>query len=1143
MQGVKRLVLAAAVVLGPASAFAQEGQIAGTVRDESGGVIPGVLVEVTSPALIEKVRSATTDANGQYRLTNLPVGTYSVTFSLEGFSRVQRGDVVLTSGFTAPVNATMTVGQLADTITVTAEAPTVDVQNARQVTSIAGDEIQQLPTDRNVSSLLRLTPGLTTAYQPGSQTGICSGGVGVFCNPGVAGFNVGSSGDNNLNQGRILVDGQVINSGVQGLIGGMSGGYMADIANAQEVNIQVSGALGESETGGASINIVPRTGGNTFAGNISATYTEDRFFSDNTGGFNDIGPELGADQIIHDHDISGAFGGPIKRDMLWFYAVVRDQQGEKRPVGYPNFWPNLHEGKWGFNYQPDRSKPSVTYTNKWRNGNARITYQMTQRNKFNFFWDEQDFCQDPCDGVVSVFTSPESWWSVQRRPNRLMQASWTNPYTNRLLFEAGLSATQQLYDTSEHRQFRNPEGIPRIVETGDTSGGDDISPRVNEFAGEGFFALTSGSLNSAIAGGGAEQRWLDNYQLRASASYVTGAHNAKIGYQGAIYTQETLNQANDPRLTYGYNWPNASCLSGALGACGNTSLQFPNDPFNLARRPIPNTVTINTGEGSLHEKVWYAAFYAQDQWTLGRLTVNGAVRYDHAASNYGETCVGPDLFVPVQSNGQNFYCTPPTDGVSYNDITPRWGAAWDVFGTGRTSLKWNMGRYNNAASLNGVYAGANPARRTINSLQRAWSDTDGDRIVDCDLTNFSSNGECGGPSFGQDPVRYGRDPLGLDEAGNPVGLATTQCGRREEGIPEAVQDYCAAYGESLIEGWGKRQGEWQFGLGVQHEVLPRLSAELTYNRRTYMNLTRNDSVGTGCDRFLGRQTLEECQQAYLNYRANSHDLFQVMAPVDPRLPGGGGYLVLGNSTPKVFSPTNPTAITIWDAEEYTWHGFDTNFVWRAPGGLRINGGTSTGRSMQDDTCDLMLDSPDIKHRAGNPIGAGGCIDAEPWRTRVNGSAAYVVPWVDVLVSTVFQSWPGVERSATLEYTKEQVTWMPGSESRRLGPCFAPATGTGCFGSFPSADDVTVNLLDNNELWGERITMFDVKVAKNIRFGNQRATIGVDVYNVFNSDAIQDYTDSWTLDDPTTAEVERNEWGEPAGLVSPRFVRLSLQFYF
>ena len=127
------LACAAFLVWLPALASAQEGQIAGTVRDSSGGVMPGVLVEVASPALIQKVRSTTSDASGQYRLTNLPVGTYSVAFTLEGFTKQQRSDVQLTTGFTASINATLTVGALAETVTVVSETPTVDVQSARQV--------------------------------------------------------------------------------------------------------------------------------------------------------------------------------------------------------------------------------------------------------------------------------------------------------------------------------------------------------------------------------------------------------------------------------------------------------------------------------------------------------------------------------------------------------------------------------------------------------------------------------------------------------------------------------------------------------------------------------------------------------------------------------------------------------------------------------------------------------------------------------------------------------------------------------------------------------------------------------------------------------------------------------------------------
>jgi hypothetical protein len=142
----------------PAAAFAQDGSIAGTVKDAQGGVMPGVLVEVTSPQLIQKVRSTTTDTNGLYRLTSLPVGTYEVTFALEGFTKQQQKNVTLTSGGTSTVNAVMAVGQLLKPSWCPRTLRRSTCTNARQAITFEGDQLRELPTARNINSLLNLTP-------------------------------------------------------------------------------------------------------------------------------------------------------------------------------------------------------------------------------------------------------------------------------------------------------------------------------------------------------------------------------------------------------------------------------------------------------------------------------------------------------------------------------------------------------------------------------------------------------------------------------------------------------------------------------------------------------------------------------------------------------------------------------------------------------------------------------------------------------------------------------------------------------------------------------------------------------------------------------------------------------------------------
>jgi hypothetical protein len=357
------------------------------------------------------------------------------------------------------------------------------------------------------------------------------------------------------------------------------------------------------------------------------------------------------------------------------------------------------------------------------------------------------------------------------------------------------------------------------------------------------------------------------------------------------------------------------------------------------------------------------------------------------------------------------------------------------------------------------------------------------------------------------------------------------------------RDYCNASGQNLLSGWGVRRSEWQFGLGVQHEILPRLSGEVTYNYRKYYNLTDSDTVGLNCDYFLGADA-DTCFENLKNYVAPHHDFYSFRAPVDPRLPNGGGYVIRGVANQKNIGalPGLGDVTTLQESLQYTWKGVDTNFVYRGPGGLRISGGTSIGRSLRD-TCDVDGDlglvfgvqSQPFKGREGNPYG-GGCDVFNPFQLNARASGSYTIPWVDVLAGVAFQSRPGIALTANLNVPFQAAVWEPASANR---------TGTMFNGAVASATQ-QVNLLDFGDMYSDRQNNWDLTLRKNIRFAGKRLNFGVDIYNVLNDDATSAHSmnysatynpdGTWTVnntDNPATTAVEG--WN-PTGLVNPRFMR-------
>jgi len=1023
-------------ILVPSAVYAQA-SIAGVVKDTSGAVLPGVTVEAASPALIEKVRSVVTDDSGSYRIVDLRPGTYSVTFTLPGFTSVKREGIELTGSFNASVNADLRVGGVEETITVTGESPIVDTQSVRRQTTLDHEILTTAPTARSWAATAVLIPGIIT--QAGASADIqVTPQMTVFGGMGGRG-----------NEGRMQVDG--LNTGAA-LNGGGVSTYVADVSNAAEVVTTTSGGLGEAEVGGPTLSIVPRSGGNTISGQgylsgvtrgmVGSNYTDEL----RAAGLATPG------ELIKQWDFTGGIGGPIKKDRIWYYVTARDE-GQHRTI--PGIFPNLNaglaptpgDGNRSWFYEPDRTK-EARGAESFQLYSARFTIQATPRNKFNIHWDWQVPCNgaavtsdaeacrtQPSDNAVvgslglgglTATASPETAGYlhvlVQNR-----QFTWSSPVTNRLLLEAGLGSYVAKWGPNEPPG--NPtRGLIRVTE---------------QAARDGF----SANLNYRSA------NWPENYDnpntWRASASYVTGQHNYKFGYIGGLLREDIENHGNDLNLAYTFN------------------------------NRVPSQITQTLRVFKQMDRVKYTAIYAQDQWTLGRITLQGALRFDRAWSYSPEQTIGPTNFLNRQLS------FPKTPGVNaYKDISPRGGIAYDVFGTGRTSLKVNFGKYLEPASnLNGNYSISNPIARIATTTNRTWNDVTavpggipGDFIPQCDLNSPLANGECGGwtaPSFGTE-------------------TRTT-----------------AAIDPAIMNGWNVRPGDWQIGASVQQQLFARVSMEAGYFHRWLTHYTTTDNTALSIADYTP---------------------FTVTAPSDSRLPGGGGYVVDGlfNVTPAGFlrpAANNVTFADNFGGQTQVYDGVLVNVTARAANGLTLTAGVNSGKTVND-YCGVRGELPELQ--LGVPLGAiigptnPFCHVDPGFITKVTGLASYTIPKVDVLIAGTFRSDQGAPLRAIWNATKAPSAGFAGLDAI-LGRATQGAGST-----------VAIDLIEPGAVWGDRVNEVDLRFAKVVRFGRTRTHLGVDIFNILNSDATLTYNQTF---------APGGAWLTPQSVMTPRFVKLSAQIDF
>jgi hypothetical protein len=1006
----KTAAVLAWVVFLPAVVYAQA-SVAGTVKDPSGAVLPGVTVEAASPALIEKVRTAVSDGTGQFRIEDLRPGTYTMTFTLTGFSTVKREGIELTGSFTASLNVEMKVGSVAETITVTSESPIVDIQSATRQETLSNEVLNDIPIQRDYNGIVLLVPGITTDQNQ------------VLTGPTDSLFSMRGGPST---EGRIWLDGMLVGNAAGG--GGESN-FLADVGNAQEVNFITSGGLGEAEVGGPILNIVPRVGGNTSNGSFFVNGTGSGLQSSNyTQTLKNAGL-VAPNSLLKAYDVDGAFGGPIMKDKLWYFANAR-AQGSKTDV--TNLYYNLNAGKpAAWTYSPNLSQQAYS-DRTWDNAGLRLTWQLSERNKLNLYWDEESICGH-CTGATGLnqlpdpLTSPEANGIGDISPQRARQITWSSPVTSRVLLQAGLGAFNYTWGNSERQP--NPE---------------ESFVRVTEQCSNGCAA------NGSIAGlNYRSSNWAHDvasaYNWQASASYVTGAQSLKVGYQQSWNDSNTQNFTNTTGLFYRVN------------------------------NGVPNQLTENITPFLSDSRETAFALFAQEQWTLRRLTLQGALRYDRAWSWFPTQQEGPTSLLPVP------LVFDPTTGVTgYNDISPRVAATYDLFGSGKTAIKVNLGKYLTAASTYGAYSGPNPTSRIVSAVTRTWNDVTG---------TFN-------------PASDGCNLLNPAAQTNPAGqLACGAISNSNFG----TTTFSNTYDPAILSGMGIRPSDWNFGASVQQQILPRTSVEVGYYVRWFQNFLVTDNIAVPS-------------------QATNYNAFSVTAPLDLRLPGGGGNVITGlyDVNPAYFGKVNNQVTIANDfGKQYQhWDGADVIVSSRPRNGLTFQGGIDVGQSVWDD-CAIRAQLPGIATTSA-PLGTTVnqtnpyCHVATGFLPQFRGLSSYQVPKLDVQFSAVFQSKPGQLLAANWTVPNSVV---------------AQSLGRNLAGNAPN---VTVNLIAPGTLYGDRINQLDLRLAKILKFGRTRTTVGLDVYNVLNTSSVLTYNQAY---------IVGGSWLTPTTYMSARLARFSAQFNF
>ena len=829
-------------------ALAQErASIVGVVQDSSGAVLPGVTVEASSAALIERVRSGVTDGSGRYAIIDLRPGTYTVTFSLPGFKSYKRDGIVLEGAFAATVNASLSVGQVEETVMVTAASPVVDLQSTQNQSVINRQALDVLPAARTMQGGASLVPGVSFYSQGFTSNMSIHGSLREDQHIYFDGMNIGQ----NLTQNGQQANGVGVNELAQ-----------------QELVYDAGSQSAEVAVGGVRMDSIPREGGNSYSGIFRVFGGTGSLQNDNIT--DELRPYISQGNALdYTYDMNAVFGGPIRQNKLWFLLAQRvSQTNNLIPL------PTQYFAQGGQSESGGQVAPHST---------VRLTWQASPRNKIVWaFYKSQGGtkrfdvgCTATSFNSVSCISPEAAYWL----PTPLQYASqvkWTSPITGRLLLEIGESFAVPTYKFG----YQPEVGALDIQHVNATT---SVRTVASSTAPQDYFSQTWNTV--------------------ANLSYVTGSHNIKVGINNSTGYERTkvIRNGDTAALTY----------------------------VNVNGVPTSSTVTVTNSPYERFENLnANLGVFAQDRWTFPRLTLTYGARYDYFNASTPEETDSGGRFMTAAAQAARAKIAAVSCVPCWNDWAVRFGASYDLFGTGKTALKTSIGKFLGQQAL-GLATSVNPGGNQTDA--RAWTDLDRNGTI------FDANGN----------VQFNEIGASRNNNFGIPGIGTTQF---DPNLPRPIN--------------------WEETVSVQHELMQNVSITAGFYHRTFQHLqyTKNTLVDPNTD----------------------YTPFTITIPKHANLPDGGGQTItMYNLNANKLGIVN-NVLTWSDTNSRAYNGIEVSGTARFARRGFLFGGITTERTAANN-CDGPVTTA-ANATPSNPNNYRFCNQVPPFQTLYKLSGAYTVPY-------------------------------------------------------------------------------------------------------------------------------------------------------